>query len=257
MSSEFYDLPGNFYANTKPALTDRAREIRHTPSVNVKTELQPGLWRVSFIQISLLWWQSESFWCCWRSLKRSQDLKILLRHGKGRERNNDKRCIQTSEIWGNTQTIEVSAACILSVHMHSILQSWVYFHHCLNYISYSKDLQSQSSQSLPPASLGPKEEMQPTRNEKSLSIISICWHVTVPWHFKFCNKQTLKRQLNIFCVQQFWQQTRRGGRDSQRYTWGKWFLMHTPKYRIKMNSSAAAGAHSILGSMFLWLPSLS
>ena len=43
MSSEFYDLPGNFYANTKPALTDRAREIRHTPSVNVKTEFESGL----------------------------------------------------------------------------------------------------------------------------------------------------------------------------------------------------------------------
>ena len=43
MSSEFYDLPGNFYANTKPALTDRAREIRNTPSVNVKTEFEPGL----------------------------------------------------------------------------------------------------------------------------------------------------------------------------------------------------------------------
>lgn len=123
MSSGFYDLPGNFYANTKPALTDRAREIRHTPSLNVKTELDSGLWRVSFIQISLLWWQSESFWCCWRSLNRSQDLRILLRHGKGRERNNDKRCIQTSEIWGNTQTIEFSAACILAgtVHMHSYL----------------------------------------------------------------------------------------------------------------------------------------
>ena len=43
MSSEFYDLPGNFYANTKPALTDRAREIGHTPSVNVKTEFESGL----------------------------------------------------------------------------------------------------------------------------------------------------------------------------------------------------------------------
>ena len=37
-SSEFYDLPGNFYANTKPALTDRARGFRHTPWPNVKTE---------------------------------------------------------------------------------------------------------------------------------------------------------------------------------------------------------------------------
>ena len=81
----------------------------------------------------------------------------------------------------------------------------------LNNISYSKDLQSQSSQSLPPANPSPKEEMQPTRNEKSLSIISICWHMTVPWHFNFCNKQNLKRQLNIFCVQQFWQETRREG----------------------------------------------
>ena len=26
-SSEFYDLPGNFYANMKPALTDRARGL--------------------------------------------------------------------------------------------------------------------------------------------------------------------------------------------------------------------------------------
>ena len=109
----------------------------------------------------------------------------------------------------------------------SILQSWVYYHHWLNNISYSKDLQSQSSQSLPPASKSPKEEMQPTRNEKSLSIISICWHMTVPWHFNFCNKQLLKRQLNIFVFNSFDTRQDERERDSQRYTWGKWFLMHT------------------------------
>ena len=113
------------------------------------------------------------------SVKRSQD-SIETRSGI------IIRCVPTSEIWGTTQTIEISAACFLSLSVILYLAILsLYYHHCLNYISYSKDLQSQSSQSLPPANPSPKEEMQPTRNEKSLSIIRICWHMTVPWHFNF------------------------------------------------------------------------
>ena len=86
-SSEFYDLPGNFYANMKPALTDRAGRLDTLLAPMSKQSKTQGLHKSQFYSHQF-WWQSESFWCCSRSLKRSQD-SIETRKGR-REQNNNK-----------------------------------------------------------------------------------------------------------------------------------------------------------------------
>ena len=191
-----------------------------------------------------------------------KDFKILLRHGEGWERNNNKMCSNFRDLrndtnyWNQCTAFPLSLSVILYLAILSL-----YYHHCLNYISYSKDLQSQSSQSLPPANPSPKEEMQPTRGTKkvyrSSGFVDIWQSLGI---LTFGNKQTLKRQLNIFCVPTvLTRQDERGERFPEIYLREVIFNAH-PQIQNQDEQLSCWWlplAHSILGSMFLWLPSQS
>ena len=85
--SEFYDLPGNFYANMKPVLTDRAGRLdtllapmsKQSKSQSLQESV---LFKSVFFDDNLK--ASDVVQGLWR------DLKILLRRGKGRKQNNNK-----------------------------------------------------------------------------------------------------------------------------------------------------------------------
>ena len=130
-----------------------------------------------------------------------KDFKILLRHGEGWERNNNKMCSNFRDLrndtnyWNQCSAFPLALCDTLSCNLESLLPSLselylLFQRFAITIISITSSCQPEPK----------RRNATNERNEKSLSIIRICWHMTVPWHFNFCNKQTLKRQLNIFCV---------------------------------------------------------
>ena len=163
----------------------RAQEIRHTFIPNVKTKSEAELWGIKrqrlahYTLVRKFYFNLFPLMTIWKLLMLLKVSEKISRFYWTKVRSRIIiRCIQASGIRGTTPALKCSASGVSCNRL-----SWVL---CLlpSLSEYYLLFQRFAITIISITSCQPDPKRRnATRNEKSLSIISICWQLTAPWHF--------------------------------------------------------------------------